>query len=255
MSEDELIKHPQDHIKDIVKHWKKCNTNLEIYSKRNEVKASRLKTFDKALRASMLLCSSASAYVVTLWPTGNSTIKNTHELKGTFLAETVLGLSTAFLSGLIAFLGLTTTITEYEKTASRYDCYRERCTSGYSDCNRVIVKYCEKHKVFDDELSVMREHEVPIERIRETEKRKRNLDSEWRNTALELNAIYSTWAQTVYDKQKDLPSRLPPRMCDSCSDKLEHVECPKCRQPMEDGAHAITHDFSNILIDDGEESE
>ena len=229
MAEDGLIKHPKDHIKDIVKHWKMCNANLEIYSIRNEVKASRLKTFDKALRASMLLCSSASVYVVTLWPTGDASIKNTHELKGTFLAETVLGLSTAFLSGLVAFLGLTSTITEYEKSAARYDCYRERCTSGYSDCNRVIVKYCEKHRVFDEELSEMRNTEQPIERIRDTEKSKRNLDSEWRNTALELNAIYSTWAQTVYDKQKGLPSRL-----------LHESS----RRPSFD-----------IIIDDGEESE
>jgi hypothetical protein len=232
MAEDGEIKNPQEHIKDIGKHWKRCNANLEKYSKRNEVKASRLKTFDKALRASMLLCSSASAYVVTLWPTGDSTIKNTHELKGTFLAETVLGLSTAFLSGLIAFLGLTSTITEYEKAASRYDCYRERCTSGYSECNRVIVKYCEKHRVFDEELSDMRECREPIERIRDTERRKRNLDSEWRNTALELNAIYSTWAQTVYDKQKDLPSRLP-------------------LVPL----HQFQNSNFDVVIDDGEESE
>jgi hypothetical protein len=89
------------------------------------------------------------------------------------------------------------------------------------------VKYCEKHRVFDEELSEMKQTDQPIERIRDTEKRKRSLDSEWRNTALELNAIYSTWAQTVYDKQKGLPSRLPP----------------------ERSAHF------DIIIDDGEESE
>ena len=91
------------------------------------------------------------------------------------------------------------------------------------------MKYCEKHRMFDEELSEMREAEQSIERIRDTEKRKRNLDSEWRNTALELNAIYSTWAQTVYDKQKDLPSRLP----------LEPL-------------HRLSFD---IVVDDGEESE
>ena len=247
MVEDGVIKHPKNHIQDIVKHWKRCNANLEMYSKLKEVKANRLKAFDKVLRATVFLCSSASAYVVTLWPTGDSTVKNTHELKGTFLVETVLGVSTAFLSGIVAFLGMTATITELEKAVTRYDCYRERCTSGYSECNRVIVKYCEKHRVFDEELSEMRETRQPIERIRDTEKRKRNLDSEWRNTALELNAIYSTWAQTVYDKQKDLPSRLPIAP--------SHREFTSYRVPSPIIIPPSIDILMDDIIDDGEESE
>ena len=265
MAEDGAIKHPKEHIEQIVKHWKRCNANLEIYSKRNEVKANRLKIVDKALRASVLLCSSASAYVVTLWPTGDSTVKDTHELKGMYLVETVLGVSTAFLSGLVAFMGLTTTITEFEKAVSRYDCYRERCTSGYSECNRVIVKYCEKHRVFDEELSDMHETQQPIERIRDTERRKRNLDSEWRNTALELNAIYSTWAQTVYDKQKDLPSRLPVSSTPAAGGLRGMCECQMAQMPphqhaswsalSEAGSGGAVPPSLNIVIDDGEESE
>ena len=86
--------------------------------------------------------------------------------------------------------------------------------------------------MFDEKLREMHEDEQPIARIRETERRKKDLDSEWRNTALELNAIYSTWAQTVYDKQKDLPSRLP-------------------LVPL----HQFQNSNFDVVIDDGEESE